>query len=383
MRAVLLCAAIAVLAAPASASAATLTKSGGAVTYTADPGHANTVTIDVPNAGQPTTIHVLSANDAIRSTDCSPTGGAPAGTDYTCTGVSALTIATGDGNDMVDASKFRGPATLQGGSDDDTLQGSAGNDSIDGGAGNDALTGRAGNDVLTGGEGDDALNGEAGSDQLSGGPGLDSAAYTILVARPPASVTLDDVANDGAPGENDNYGSDIEDISLSGFNANTSSHVDPDTSTLVGSAAGNDLQTDSGDDTIVGGAGNDTISSFEGDDTIDVRDGYADRVRCGPGNDTVTADTFDTVGGDCENVQLAQVANANEDRPPVVSWAAPAAAARLTADTPTTLQVDAGDDRGVALVRFLDDDRVVCEDTSAPYTCAYQARGDDVGRNTL
>jgi hypothetical protein len=37
----------------------------------------------------------------------------------------------------------------------------------------------------------------------------------------------------------------------------------------------------------------------------------------------------------------------------------------------------------VALVRFLDDDRVVCEDASAPYTCDYRARGDDVGRNTL
>ena len=34
-------------------------------------------------------------------------------------------------------------------------------------------------------------------------------------------------------------------------------------------------------------------------------------------------------------------------------------------------------------MRFLDDDRVVCEDASAPYTCDYRARGDDVGRNTL
>ena len=43
----------------------------------------------------------------------------------------------------------------------------------------------------------------------------------------------------------------------------------------------------------------------------------------------------------------------------------------------------ATDDRGVAKVQFFDDDRLVCEDAIAPYTCAYQARGADVGRNTL
>ena len=35
------------------------------------------------------------------------------------------------------------------------------------------------------------------------------------------------------------------------------------------------------------------------------------------------------------------------------------------------------------MVRFLDDDRVVCEDTAAPFTCDYLPRGEDVGRNTL
>ena len=36
----------------------------------------------------------------------------------------------------------------------------------------------------------------------------------------------------------------------------------------------------------------------------------------------------------------------------------------------------------IAAVRFLDDDRLVCEDTTAPYSCGYQARDEDVG-NTL
>ena len=72
-----------------------------------------------------------------------------------------------------------------------------------------------------------------------------------------------------------------------------------------------------------------------------------------------------------------------DDRPPSVAWTAPAAAASLTANGATTLSVNASDDRGVARVQFLDDDRTVCEDTAAPYTCTYQPRGGDVGRNTL
>jgi hypothetical protein len=34
-------------------------------------------------------------------------------------------------------------------------------------------------------------------------------------------------------------------------------------------------------------------------------------------------------------------------------------------------------------VRFVDDEQTICTDTAAPYTCSYQARGEDVGRNTL
>ncbi len=47
------------------------------------------------------------------------------------------------------------------------------------------------------------------------------------------------------------------------------------------------------------------------------------------------------------------------------------------------LSVNAADDRGLTKVQFYDDDRVVCEVTTAPFNCAYQPRGGDVGRNTL
>ena len=47
------------------------------------------------------------------------------------------------------------------------------------------------------------------------------------------------------------------------------------------------------------------------------------------------------------------------------------------------LTVNAADDRGLTKVQFFDDDRLVCELTAAPFNCAYQPRGGDVGRNTL
>ena len=70
-----------------------------------------------------------------------------------------------------------------------------------------------------------------------------------------------------------------------------------------------------------------------------------------------------------------------EDTPPTVAFTSPAAGAHLSG-TPT-LAANAADDRGVASVRFLAGERVVCTDTTAPYECAYRLTADDVGRTTL
>jgi hypothetical protein len=45
------------------------------------------------------------------------------------------------------------------------------------------------------------------------------------------------------------------------------------------------------------------MSGGEGDDTIKVRGGRRDRVRCGPGDDTVTASATDRVAKSCEKVK--------------------------------------------------------------------------------
>lgn len=70
-----------------------------------------------------------------------------------------------------------------------------------------------------------------------------------------------------------------------------------------------------------------------------------------------------------------------EDRPPGVVFTAPANNALLTGTT--TVSANASDDRGVRSVTFLDDDRVICTDVTAPYACPFAPRGDDVGRDTL
>ena len=186
------------------------------------------------------------------------------------------------------------------------------------------------------------------------------------------TVTLDDVANDGIAGEGDNYRSDIEDVGSFGGGGDT----------LTGSAALNILSTTFGDDVITGGAGNDVMSSGLGNDTIFARDGFADRVDCGPGNDTAVVDTLDAVGANCETVQAADVGSANDDASPAVAFATPAENA-LIPGGPSTVTVTASDDRGVARVVLIDDGRVVATDTTAPYSFAYQPTANDIGTNTL
>jgi Ca2+-binding RTX toxin-like protein len=86
----------------------------------------------------------------------------------------AILIDTGAGNDEVSLLTAATPATILGGSGNDTLTGSAGNDSIDGGSGLDIIEGSAGSDTIDGGDGNDTLFGGAGADSVFGGSGSDT-----------------------------------------------------------------------------------------------------------------------------------------------------------------------------------------------------------------
>lgn len=392
-------------AAPAVADAATLTNVGGTLTFQGN-ASGNGISFDQQPAPDNTVIVTRRISifgedsDPITPTGCTDDDGT--GVFFTCPGVTALVVDTAGLDDRVDAYGFRGAITLSGGAGDDFLSADgSGVVTINGGAGDDSLSGGGlGADTLNGGEGDDFLQilvfgGEVGgADVLNGGSGIDSVSFAVHLSNagptpasgaPDVSVSPDGVANDGVAGQGANVGADIEDVAASssftdsGTGAQTFGKV-----TISGSAAANSVRGGDGNDTLDGLAGNDSIYARGGDDTVNARDGYADRVSCGDGTDTAIVDTLDHVAPSCENVQTADVGgNSTEDKAPTIAWAAPAANAKLPADTPTTLQVNAADDKGVTQVQFFDDDRVVCTDTVAPYTCAYQARGDDVGRDTL
>ena len=223
-----------------------------------------------------------------------------------------------------------GDDDLKGGDGPDALGGGAGSDVLDGGQGNDELgtfmRGRVGdelqfsssdegNDVMDGGPGEDLLTGgpgakaldrgvlgdpiapsavSNGADTLKGGDGRDELSYVNRSAS--VSATLDDVANDGLPGEGDNVGRDIETITggdgddtlVAGATAvtfNGGSGGD----TLRGGAAVDELNGGASDalpDDLQGMGGADVINGQTGVDRLDGGD-EPDQLDGGPGPDTI------------------------------------------------------------------------------------------------
>lgn len=207
----------------------------------------------------------------------------------------SIEVLTGGGaNDTITGSS--GPEVLQGSSGNDVINGGGGNDELYGSAdddtlsgegGDDAVFGEQGNDLINGGVGNDLVYGHEGADDLVGGTGRDTVDFGGGGGfYRGATVTLDDVANDGYQGEGDNAHSDNENIE------------------------GTD-----GDDTLVGGPGPNTIMGGEGDDTIVTRDGGPntashDTALCGADEDSVQADPRDSIGEHgqlCENVDFGDV----------------------------------------------------------------------------
>ena len=428
--AVATCFAIAASLGAVDASAATLTNSNGTLAYTAVAGRTTNVTVTEAGNAVPDTVTITRAssdNDPLTSVPATCTT-ADGGTTWVCTGVSALSMVTNDGNDTVDASALPAtPVTLDGGTgkdvlyggaaadrisagdDSDTVLGGGGNDTIDGGGGADNLDGQTGTDTLKGETGNDTITqvystvtnprpgaaapGQDAGDSLSGGDGFDTVNISATTtdehgttatsddtsAPLNISVTLDDQANDGAAGEKADVRSDVEAVAATaGFFMPAAGNE-----TLVGSAGANQLTGGTGNDTIDGGAGNDVLTGGAGDDTIHGHDGYADFVSCGTGTDTADVDNLDTVSSDCEKVSSTPTKYATEDAPPTISLTAPTDGVRVTTKAPTTVAATASDDKAVSAVLYTVNGRLVCSESKAPYSCSYQPQGDDVGRTTI
>ncbi|WP_433825999.1 calcium-binding protein [Actinoplanes sp. CA-015351] len=209
----------------------------------------------------------------------------------------------GAGNDKL-YGQDGGGDYLYGDENDDTLYGGEGDDKIFGGAGNDKLYGERHYDKLEGGAGNDYLNGGAaedilwgdvrnapgviGADVILGGPGSDWVQYH----RPQATVDLDGAkGDDGAPGERDTVGTDVE--NLGGEGAGDYAFTGNNAVNLLWGAAGDDvIRGGGGDDDIRGNAGANKLYGDAGDDKIHGSDFYQDAADTvdGGGNTELIGD---------------------------------------------------------------------------------------------
>ena len=172
--------------------------------------------------------------------------------------VTVRTLAdSGTGDDELAGGN--GTERIEGGAGADVIHGGdnpGGPDQVlEGGTGNDEILGGDGRDSLHGGDGTDVLQPGGHKDDIFGGAGVDKVTYFATGAG--VNVTLDSVADDGAPGELDNVSEDVENIK-------GTTHVDH----LVGSAKANVIEGSSSADVIEGGDGVDFIDGGAGADEI-------------------------------------------------------------------------------------------------------------------
>jgi Ca2+-binding RTX toxin-like protein len=234
------------------------------------------------------------------------------GNDHLVTGAGNDFLFGGPGNDRLEAGAGNdnvagadGADTANGGPGRDRVVGELDNDDLDGGPGNDVVLGGSGADIVRGGDGDDqvdedtvesgaalgadTVDGGPGNDSLTGGPegdplsgdllrggdGDDTLSYAFRTSR--LTITLDGAANDGAQGEGDDVGADIERV-VGGSGADT----------LIGSGGANDFDGGPGDDRLDGLAGPDKLQGG-------LNDSGNDRAVGGPGNDVLEGDAGDDV----------------------------------------------------------------------------------------
>jgi Ca2+-binding RTX toxin-like protein len=357
---------------PAAAHAGTLSYQGSTLFYTAAPGNSEFVNFDRDDQDGSLLVSVASADLGL-APGCTQTDTWAAAH---CPMPTRIVVDLGDGNDRngFGSSFPQGlPVEIHGGAGKDELQTYNANAvTLDGGDGADILKGWDTNDTLLGGPGDDEVQGSGGADHIEGGdgndllepdyfhdpapdyvdggPGIDKVDdYTIPGNdyNPPVTLTMDGVANDGRPGENDNVinvekieshvsgtfagGAGDDDIAvlanldegnstISGGPGNDKLVAGDYTDTLDGGPGNDYVNGGFGNDTLTGGPGQDTILGDAtsascgwysytckipfGNDVINARDGEQDTIDCGVGEDRAVVDTIDVVSN-CETVDAA------------------------------------------------------------------------------
>lgn len=224
----------------------------------------------------------------------------------TSDGFTAVFAGLGDRDDSMSFSGVAAAATVDGGEGDDSLGGTTAGDFLIGAAGDDSFTGSLAPDRYDGGPGSDAyLQDESGPDEggdvFVGGAGVDTASYstffddeTGFTAAPPLAISLDDVPNDGRPGEGDNL-VDVEDAI--GGSGNDIIGGNPESNTLLGGSGNDLLDGGPGIDSVSGGSDNDRVIGGDGADDV-IGDSGDDGLEGGPGDDNLFGGSGeDGVGG--------------------------------------------------------------------------------------
>jgi hypothetical protein len=252
-----------------AAGAATISSSGGVITYSGD-GAADKIVVNT----EPADYHFVP--DAGNDATLTPGGGCSddGASGVTCPSavVSSVVIETGDGSDQVSVAEPSPPDPFV----------------MRMGAGVDAVYAGAERDEIDGGADEDLIDPGGGADEIDGGDSSDLVDYASRSGS--VTVTFDDQPNDGEAGEGDNVHSNVE-----GAVGGAGSDV------LIGDAGGNLLEGGGGNDRLIGGGTADRLHGGAGDDSIDAGDSEPDDVECGAGDDEATIDGTDSVV-DCERL---------------------------------------------------------------------------------
>lgn len=279
----------------------------GVTSITVDAGDGND-TVDLTGITQPATLIDGPGDDTVTGGSGNDTFVGSAGDDTLnggpgndtfgdAGGAGADTLSGGAGTDTADYSGRTVPLTVS--IDDQAGDGAAGEgdnvhtdiEAVNGGSAPDHLIGSPGNDTLRGNGGADVMDGGAGADTFSGGSEQDTVDYSSRTA--PVTVTLDGSANDGAAGEHDNVGTDV-DIVQGGSGDDY----------ITGHGGANELYGNGGSDTLNGGNGNDVLDGGAGDDKL-FGDANDDVLRGGEGRDRLDGGLGnDTLDGGAESDTL-------------------------------------------------------------------------------
>lgn len=157
---------------------------------------------------------------------------------------------------------------------DDTINAKAGKDKVIARGGNDTVNGGADRDILSGERGNDTINGDDGNDHMRGGNGDDT--------------------QDGGAGN---------DTIFAGLGVDTSNGGDGND--RLWALARKDVEGTDGESA-------DTLDGGDGNDIFRTRDGEADNITCGAGDndvafldtkDVITDATAENANGSCEVVK--------------------------------------------------------------------------------